>query len=123
VLGEREALGTLGVGVEDFGGGTVLVTRYPALLGKRAPADILRSIVDHLAGRERLPTREQLLGDLMSLMACHAAVRSGDPLTPEAIAELVALRHLAADAHHCPHGRPTALLFTRQDLDRQFRRI
>jgi DNA mismatch repair protein MutL len=80
-------------------------------------------VVDHLAGRERLPTAEQLLNDLMSLMACHAAVRSGDPLTAEEIGALVALRHLAADAHHCPHGRPTALLFTRQDLDRQFRRI
>ncbi len=123
LLGERKALALLGLGVEDFGGGTLLVTRYPALLGKRAPGDILRSVVDHLAGRERLPTREQLLNDLMSLMACHAAVRSGDPLTAEEIAALVALRHLAADAHHCPHGRPTALLFTRQDLDRQFRRI
>jgi DNA mismatch repair protein MutL len=123
LLGERDALNALGLGVEDFGGGTLLVTRYPALLARRAPGAILRSVVDHLAGRDRLPTREQLLNDLMSLMACHAAVRSGDPLTAEEIATLVALRHLAADAHHCPHGRPTALLFTRQDLDRQFRRI
>jgi DNA mismatch repair protein MutL len=56
-------------------------------------------------------------------MACHAAVRSGDPLTPEEISELVKLRNLANDTHHCPHGRPTALLFTRQELDKQFRRI
>jgi DNA mismatch repair protein MutL len=123
VLAQREALETLGLGVEEFGGGTVLVTRYPVLLGKRSPGAILRGVVDDLTGRERLPTREQLLSDLMSLMACHAAVRSGDALTAEEIAALVAQRHLAADAHHCPHGRPTALLFTRQDLDRQFRRI
>ncbi len=123
LLEQRVALATLGLGVENFGGGTVLVTRYPALLGKRSPSAILRSVVDHLAGRERLPTREQLLSDLMSLMACHAAVRAGDSLNAEEIAALVAQRHLAADAHHCPHGRPTALLFTRQDLDRQFRRI
>jgi DNA mismatch repair protein MutL len=32
-------------------------------------------------------------------------------------------RHLVDDAHHCPHGRPTALVFTREQLDRQFRRI
>jgi DNA mismatch repair protein MutL len=123
LLEQRDALATLGLGIEDFGGGTVLITRYPALLGKRSPAEILRRVVDHLAGRDRLPTREQLLSDLMSLMACHAAVRSGDALNADEIAALVALRHLAADAHHCPHGRPTALLFTRQDLDRQFRRI
>jgi DNA mismatch repair protein MutL len=99
------------------------VTRYPVLLGKRSPGAILRTVVDHIAGQERLPTREQLLSDLMSLMACHAAVRSGDPLTAEEIAALVEMRHLSNDTHHCPHGRPTALLFTRHELDRQFRRI
>lgn len=123
VLEHRSELAALGLGVEDFGGNTVIVTRYPALLGRRAPADILKTVVDHLMSKERVPTREQLLSDLMSLMACHAAVRSGDPLTPEEIAALVRMRHLANDAHHCPHGRPTALLFTRQELDRQFRRI
>ena len=123
VLEHADALAELGLGVEDFGGNTVIVTRYPALLGRRSPSDILKGVVDHLMSKDRIPTREQLLSDLMSLMACHSAVRSGDPLTPEEIAALVEMRHLANDAHHCPHGRPTALLFTRQELDRQFRRI
>jgi len=123
ILEHRNDLGELGLGVEDFGGNTVIVTRYPALLGRRPPAEILKRVLDHLTSQDRLPTREQLLSDLMSLMACHAAVRSGDPLSPEEIAALVDMRHLANDAHHCPHGRPTALLFTRQELDRQFRRI
>jgi DNA mismatch repair protein MutL len=123
LLDHRKDLDSLGLSVEDFGGNTVIVTRYPALLGRRSPAEILKRVVDHLMSKERLPTREQLLSDLMSLMACHAAVRSGDPLTAEEIAALVEMRHLANDAHHCPHGRPTALLFTRHELDRQFRRI
>lgn len=122
VLESRDELAALGLGVEEFGGSTVLVTRYPALLGRRSPTQILKSVVDHLTTKERVPTREQLLSDLMSLMACHAAVRAGDPLTSEEITALAAMRHLAQDAHHCPHGRPTALLFTRQELDRQFRR-
>jgi DNA mismatch repair protein MutL len=122
-LEQRGDLAELGLLVDDFGGGTLLVTGYPALLGRVPPAEILKAVVDHLAAQERLPTRAQLLNDLLSLMACHAAVRSGDPLAPEEIAVLVAQRHLAGDAHHCPHGRPTALLFTRHDLDRQFRRL
>ncbi len=119
----RDELLSLGLGIEDFGGGTVLVTKYPALMGRRNPGEILKLIVDHLAVQDRLPTREQLLHDLMSLMACHSAVRSGDPLSQEEIAALLEMRHLASDPHHCPHGRPTALLFTRRDLDRQFGRI
>ena len=80
-------------------------------------------MVDHLLTQERTPKREVLFNGLLSLMACHAAVRAGDRLTPEEIAALVAQRSLADDTHHCPHGRPTALLFSRQDLERQFGRI
>jgi DNA mismatch repair protein MutL len=122
-LEQREALRELGLGVEDFGGSTVLVTSYPAVLGRRGPAGTLKAVVDHLMSQDRLPTREVLLGELMSLMACHAAVRSGDRLTPEEMNALLAQRHLAQDTHHCPHGRPTALLFTKHELDRQFRRV
>jgi DNA mismatch repair protein MutL len=121
-LEHREALAELGLGVEDFGGGTVLLTSYPAILGNRPPQATLRAVVDHLMNKDRPPTREQLLNDLLSLMACHAAVKAGDRLTPEEMSALIAQRSLADDTHHCPHGRPTALLFSRQELDRQFRR-
>jgi DNA mismatch repair protein MutL len=122
-LEHRDALAELGLGVEDFGGGTVLLTSHPALLSRRSPSEVLRAVVEHLASQDRPPTREVLFNDLLSLMACHAAVRAGDRLTPEEIAALVEQRALADDAHHCPHGRPTALLFSRRDLDRQFRRV
>jgi len=122
-LEHREALAELGLGVEDFGGGTILLTSVPTLLSRRSPQAVLRAVVDHLVSKDRPPTREILFNDLLSLMACHAAVRAGDRLTPEQIAALVEQRALADDPHHCPHGRPTALLFSRHDLDRQFRRI
>jgi DNA mismatch repair protein MutL len=118
----RDALRELGLEVEDFGGGTLLLTSYPAILSRRAPQAILQAVIDYLVSKDRPPTKEVLLNDLMSLMACHAAVRAGDRLQPEQIAELVARRDLASDTHHCPHGRPTSLLLTRHELDRQFRR-
>ncbi len=122
-LEHREALAELGLGVEDFGGGTVLLTSVPTLLSRRPPQTILLAVVDHLTAQDRPPTREVLFNDLLSLMACHAAARAGDRLTPEQIAALVEQRALADDVHHCPHGRPTSLLFSRHDLDRQFRRV
>jgi DNA mismatch repair protein MutL len=123
VLEHRDALAGLGLGVEDFGGGTLLLTSYPALNGNRPPQAIFRAVIDHLVTKDRPPSREVLLNNLLSLMACHSAVRAGDRLTPEEIAALIAQRELANDTHHCPHGRPTSLLFSRQDLDRQFRRV
>jgi DNA mismatch repair protein MutL len=122
VLERREALAELGLEVSDFGGGTVLLAAYPALLGKRGPREVLQAVVDYLGRQERAPDREVLLNDLLTLMACQAAVRAGDRLTSEEVAAQLEQRHLAQDAHHCPHGRPTSLLFTRHELDRQFRR-
>ena len=122
VLEHAGELAELGLAVEDFGGSTVLLTGYPVLLGKHSPKAVLLAIVDHLVSQERPPSREQLLNELLSVMACHAAVRAGDRLSPEEIAALVAQRDLAENAHHCPHGRPTTFRLSRQELDRRFRR-
>src|SRR5262249_2954668 len=73
-LEAREEWAARGRGVDDFGGGTVLVTSYPSLLSRRSPATILKAVVDHLVSQDRPPSREVLFNDLLSLMACHAAV-------------------------------------------------
>jgi DNA mismatch repair protein MutL len=57
------------------------------------------------------------------MVACKAAVKAGQRLTPDEIDALLERRHLVADVHHCPHGRPTALVFTKSELERQFGRI
>ncbi len=123
VLEERAALAELGLEVEDFGGGTLVLNSYPTLLDRRSPKAVLRAVVDYVLTKERVPSREQLLNDLLSLMACHAAVRAGDRLTPEAIAALLALREVAQNSHHCPHGRPTSFRLSRHDLERHFKRV
>jgi DNA mismatch repair protein MutL len=121
-LEHRAMLARIGLGVEEFGGTTVLVTSYPAILRRCAPAELLRTAVEHLAGADRAPTADRLLDDLLRLMACRAAIKAGDHLGAEEIAALMEHRHLADHTHHCPHGRPTALLFSKQELDRQFKR-
>ncbi len=123
VLEAQDALGELGLDIQDFGGGTILLTGYPAILGKRSPTTILKGVIDFLLSKDRPPNRAQLLNHLLATMACKAAVKAGDRLTEEEIAALMAQRELAEDSHHCPHGRPTSLLFSRQELDKQFRRV
>jgi DNA mismatch repair protein MutL len=123
VLEAKEDLQQLGLEIEDFGGGTILLSSYPVLLGRAAPSNILKGVIDYLITKERPPTKEQLVNHLLATMACKAAVKAGDRLTPEEISYLMELRQLAEDSHHCPHGRPTSLIFSRQELDKQFRRI
>jgi DNA mismatch repair protein MutL len=122
VVEAREELLSLGLDVSDFGGNTVLLSAYPSLLSRRSPRDILLAVVDELASKDRPPAKEQLLHLLMATMACKAAVKAGDKLSGDEIAYLLHLRTMAEDSHHCPHGRPTSLLFSRSELDRQFKR-
>lgn len=123
VLEQTELLARLGVEVQPFGGETVLVSSYPAMLANWRPAEVLRDLVEKLLSGGKQPEMRDLLDELLHMIACKAAVKFGDRLTPEEIEALLAQRHLAQDSHHCPHGRPTALVFTREDLDRQFKRI
>jgi DNA mismatch repair protein MutL len=122
VLGCREALAGLGLLVEDFGSGDVVLTGYPAALGRQPPPELLRAVAEHLSGRGCPPDREQLLHDLAALTACHSAVRSGDRLSDQEIEGLLTNLELVRDAHHCPHGRPTAVAFRRRDLEKLFKR-
>jgi len=55
-------------------------------------------------------------------MSCKAAIKAGDKLTPHEITSLLEQRHIYQDTHHCPHGRPTALFFSRDQLDKMFKR-
>jgi DNA mismatch repair protein MutL len=122
-LENRDVLAELGLRVEPFGGDTVLIVGFPAMLANMNAAEMLRDLVAKLLSGGKQPDRRDLVDELLHTIACKAAIKAGDRLTPEEIDELLAQRHLVDDAHHCPHGRPTELVFTREELDRQFKRV
>ncbi len=127
LLEQSESLERAGLGVEDFGNGTLIVTRYPAMLRKVDLQELIRDLIEKLenggaAGVES-SARRDILDELLHMMSCKAAVKAGQRLSQEAIESLLMQRHLVDDAHHCPHGRPTALSLSRTELDRQFGRL
>jgi DNA mismatch repair protein MutL len=121
-LAARETLAQLGIEIEEFGGDTVLVSSYPAMLANLSPAETLRQVVELLVSSPRTPERRDLIDELLHMIACKAAIKAGDHLSGEEITALLEQRHCYQDAHHCPHGRPTALVFSREELDRRFKR-
>jgi DNA mismatch repair protein MutL len=85
--------------------------------------ELLRAVVELLEAAGQILTRRDLIDSLLLMMACKAAIKAGQRLTPEEIDSLLAQRSLVDDHHHCPHGRPTALTLSRAELDRQFGRL
>lgn len=118
----KQVLAQLGIDIEPFGGDTILVSSYPAMLANFDPHEVLRQIVEQWMAGGSVPQRRDLLDEMLHMIACKAAIKAGDRLTPEEITSLLAQRHCYQDTHHCPHGRPTALVFTREELDKRFKR-
>lgn len=122
-LDAADILKQVGIHVEPFGGDTVLITAYPAMLRKEKPAELLVQVLEIWMGAGKRPEPRDLLDHMLHTIACKAAIKAGDRLAPEEITELLQQRHHYQDSHHCPHGRPTALFFSREQLDKMFKRI
>ncbi len=119
----QEALAELGLQGEEFGEGVVLVRSVPQGFENQAPADLLRHLLVRFepvssSGAQPPDIRERLL----QTMACKAAVKAGQALSGAAQQDLVRGRERAFQPWNCPHGRPSELFISWQELERRFDR-
>jgi DNA mismatch repair protein MutL len=122
VLARADELAALGLAVEAFGPGAVLVRETPALLGETDAGGLVRDIADDLAENGQTLALKERLEDVCSTMACHGSVRAGRRLTAAEMNAL--LRQMEATPHsgQCNHGRPTYVELKLGDLERLFGR-
>ncbi len=120
VLGSLDVCARAGFEIEDFGGGTVLVRSAPMILGGDV-ADSVMEIAGYLASCKTDVITEKT-DWLYHNVACRAAMKAGDPTSPQELAAL-ARRVEKEDVRYCPHGRPVSYVLTRKELERQFGRI
>lgn len=118
---KSELLERLGFHVEPFGGNTVAVKSAPVLLGQRSPETPLLAVLDELAENQELGP-SALFHKTISTMACHSAVRAGDPMAREEVLELLRQMDGVDLAAYCPHGRPVVVFFPETEVARWFKR-
>ena len=117
-----EELLELGLAIEAFGPGAVVVREIPALLGECDIQGLMRDLADDLAeGDEALALKDRL-GDVAAKMACHGSVRAGRRLNATEMNAL--LREMEATPHsgQCSHGRPTYVELKLNDIEKLFGR-
>ena len=122
-IGERaEELAAVGLVVDRFGPGAVVIRETPAMLGVIDAAALVRDLADEIAAWERTATVKDRLDRVASTMACHGSVRSGRVLKPAEMDAL--LREMEATPHSdvCNHGRPTYIELKLSDIERLFGR-
>ena len=122
VAERADELAALGLIIEPFGPGAILVRETPALLGETDAAGLIRDIADDLAENGAPLALGERLQAVCSTMACHGSVRAGRRLTAAEMNAL--LREMEATPHsgQCNHGRPTYVELKLADIEKLFGR-
>ncbi|MCK5113289.1 MAG: DNA mismatch repair endonuclease MutL [Phycisphaerae bacterium] len=117
-------LARMGIEVSQFAPGTYAIQQYPTVLGQRGVKmnAFIRELLDSISEDETTDS-ERMFEAVLAMMACKAAVKSGDPLSVDEMLDLLAASDGQDKASACPHGRPTTLKLTVKDLEKQFKRV
>ncbi|SFG46542.1 DNA mismatch repair protein MutL [Desulfotomaculum arcticum] len=114
-------LKALGFVLEEFGRDAVLLRGIPADCSAAEAQQIIMDMIDVLVETGKLGTAE-LNYKIASLLACKAAIKGGDSLSIQSMQVLIDLLAKSKEPYTCPHGRPTVVSFSRQELDTMFKR-
>ena len=122
-LAERAGdLARLGLVIEPFGHGAVLVREVPALLKDADVSRLVRDVAEHAAEwDDALPLERRLL-HVAATMACHGSVRAGRRLRVEEMNALLREMEATPNSGECNHGRPTFVSLSLADVEKLFAR-
>ncbi len=115
-------LAELGLVLEAFGEGAVVVREVPAALGRTEVRGLVRDLADELAEIGAALELKERLDDVVATMACHASVRAGRQLSVEEMNALLRDMERTPNAGQCNHGRPTYIELKLADIERLFGR-
>ncbi len=123
VISLKESLESLGIEVEEFGQQTVVIRTFPQILKHLNARGFIEDLLAELSDEDYLKGKDKILNKLINIMACKGAVKAGQKLEPQEIEELLEKKEsINAYTNNCPHGRPTTLHFSLDELQKQFKR-
>jgi DNA mismatch repair protein MutL len=127
IVGQRDFLRGFGLDAEDFGGNNVIVRSLPKELARADMKGLLMDIAagileEETSGIKGDMTGESLLKNIAARLACHKSVRGSEQLSHEEMARMMSDLDKTEEPGKCPHGRPTRILLSLDDLMKMFKR-
>ncbi len=111
----------LGIEVVPLGSQSYAIQTFPSSVQKTDPVDFVLQLVDLLEENQAMGP-DRVLEAAISMAACKAAIKAHQPLSRSEIEQLLADGRHAESSARCPHGRPSTIRFSRQELEKQFLR-
>ncbi len=122
LLARKNELEELGLTVDSFGPGAVVVQEIPALLGDLNIQRLVRDLADDIVTYGQTVTLKEKLEEVCSTMACHGSVRAGRRLTADEMNALLRQMEKTPHSGQCNHGRPTYVELKLHDIEKLFGR-
>ncbi|MBZ0301964.1 MAG: DNA mismatch repair endonuclease MutL [Anaerolineae bacterium] len=116
-----EVLDEIGFKLEPFGQNTFVIRSIPSLLSDRDPVQVVAEVVQELEA-DRMPGQAQIEEKIIQRVCKQAAVKAGTILSMEQMQALIRQLERTESPLTCPHGRPTMLHMTSEQLEREFGR-
>ena len=119
---QAEVLRHLGFEFEHFGGRDYKVTGVPADLCGLTGGELFLQLLDELVA-EKLHGSPEMLVEKVASMSCKAAVKGNQVLSEPEAKAMIDLLLTLDNPYHCPHGRPTTISMSKQEIEKKFKRI
>jgi DNA mismatch repair protein MutL len=122
IVAHTKELSEIGLVVEAFGVGAVIVRETPALLGEADIQGLVRDLADDLAEWGEAGSLKDSLSKVAATMACHGSVRAGRRLNAAEMNALLRQMEATPRSGQCSHGRPTYVELKLSDIEKLFGR-
>ena len=116
-----DVIRNLGFEIDEFGENTVIIKSCPAWI-KNNEEEVIRSIMDIVMTDGNNFDLEKFTEHVCATAACKASIKANTNITIEEMENLISDLRKCKNPFHCPHGRPTIITYTKEDLERQFKR-
>jgi DNA mismatch repair protein MutL len=117
-----DELAELGLVIEPFGDGTIIVRETPAMLGDTDIQGLVKDLADEVADLGQALSLKEKLDEVSGTMACHGSVRAGRRLTAVEMNALLREMEVTPHSGQCNHGRPTYVTLSLPDIEKLFGR-
>ncbi len=99
-----------------------ILTHVPLLLKDRNPQEIIKNIIHYLEQDIPIPSIDTISIDMLAFLACRSAVKAGDTLEEKQMRKIIESLEKTPNNATCPHGRPTRVFYSLEEINKNFKR-
>ena len=111
----------LGISVEEFGDNTFIVRSHPTWIREDIAKGEIQNIFELVSDKGNFD-RKKFVDNAIISIACHSSVKAHEYLSHEDMQWIVDNVRYCDNPFTCPHGRPTIITYTKDELDKMFKR-